>query len=124
MCAEWYKSGLLLYFLLAFTFTTRRNSYCFLFTWRGRFVASPELIRELAANGQIATQYVDLDGNPTEKYPYNPSGSLYAIEGVTSPDGRIFGKMSYSERAGAHVAKNIPGAKEQLIFQSGINYFK
>ncbi len=90
----------------------------------GRFVASPDLVRELAANGQIATQYVDLEGEPTDQFPYNPSGSMYAIEGVSSPDGRVLGKMCYSERTGENVAKNIPGVRQELIFQSGINYFK
>ncbi|HHY82477.1 MAG TPA: phosphoribosylformylglycinamidine synthase [Clostridiales bacterium] len=90
----------------------------------GRFVASREIIDKLASNGQIATQYVDLEGNPTMEYPYNPNGSVYAVEGITSPDGRIFGKMGHSERIGSNVIKNIPGLKDQLIFQSGVRYFK
>ncbi len=90
----------------------------------GRFIAGPDMIRELAAKGQIATQYVDEEGNPTGAFPHNPSGSMGAIEGITSPDGRVFGKMCHSERVGTHVAKNVPGVKEQLIFQSGVNYFR
>ncbi|MBQ4574202.1 MAG: phosphoribosylformylglycinamidine synthase [Clostridia bacterium] len=90
----------------------------------GRFRASEALIRELAANGQIATQYVDLDGNPTMDIRYNPNASDYAIEGIISPDGRIFGKMGHSERIGTNVAKNVPGNKDQLLFKSGVDYFK
>ncbi len=90
----------------------------------GRFIANSAHIRELAANGQIATQYVDHEGNPTNKFPYNPNGSLEAIEGITSPDGRVFGKMGHSERIGNYVAKNIPGLHDQLIFRSGVMYFK
>jgi phosphoribosylformylglycinamidine synthase len=90
----------------------------------GRLTADPELIRSLAASGQTATQYVDPEGCPTGNYPYNPFGSLDAIEGITSPDGRVFGKMGHSERTGANVARNMPVSGEQLIFQSGVNYFK
>lgn len=90
----------------------------------GRFTAGLEMIRELAENGQIATQYVDMEGEPAHAYPFNPAGSVHAVEGITSPDGRIFGKMCHSERAGRHVAKNIPGVKDQPIFESGIYYFK
>lgn len=90
----------------------------------GRFIAAPDQLQELAANGQIATQYVDPQGNPTAVFPFNPNGSLEAVEGITSPDGRVFGKMGHSERIGAHVAKNIPGIQEQLIFRSGVSYFK
>ena len=75
-------------------------------------------------NGQIATQYVDLDGNATYDGYYNPNGSLYAVEGLTSPDGRILGKMAHSERIGEHVMKNIIGETDQKIFESGVNYFK
>ena len=89
----------------------------------GRFVASDEWLKKLAANGQIATQYVDSDGAVTSAMPFNPNGSDWAIEGITSPDGRIFGKMGHSERIGTNVAKNIIGEKDQKIFQSGVNYF-
>ena len=89
----------------------------------GRFVAPQEVIEELRANGQIATQYVDFDGNPASHIPFNPNGSMEAIEGITSPDGRVLGKMGHSERLGTHVAKNIPGDKDQQIFASGVRYF-
>ncbi|MDI3310284.1 MAG: phosphoribosylformylglycinamidine synthase subunit PurQ, partial [Thermoanaerobacterium sp.] len=72
----------------------------------------------------IATQYVDMDGNPTMEMPYNPNGSYWAIEGITSPDGRILGKMGHSERIGKNVAKNIYGNKDQKIFEAGVEYFK
>ncbi|MDP4152478.1 MAG: phosphoribosylformylglycinamidine synthase [Bacillota bacterium] len=90
----------------------------------GRFVAPAETIRKLAENGQIATQYVGLDGKPTMDMPFNPNGSIDAIEGITSPDGRVFGKMAHSERVGSYVAKNIIGNKDQKIFEAGIQYFK
>jgi phosphoribosylformylglycinamidine synthase len=90
----------------------------------GRFVASDEMIKSLSENGQIATQYVDFDGNPTYDIRYNPNGSVCAVEGITSPDGRVLGKMGHSERTGKHVAINVPGSKEQKIFVSGVNYFK
>ncbi len=90
----------------------------------GRFVANDDVLAALIANGQIATQYVDLAGNPTMDLRYNPNGSYLAIEGVTSPDGRIFGKMAHSERIGDNVYKNVPGDKDQRIFESGVKYFK
>lgn len=90
----------------------------------GRFVAPDSLINELIANGQVATQYVDLDGNVSLDMPYNPNGSMYGIEGITSPDGRILGKMAHSERNGQDIFKNIPGNYDQKIFESGVNYFK
>ncbi|MBQ9120508.1 MAG: phosphoribosylformylglycinamidine synthase, partial [Lachnospiraceae bacterium] len=90
----------------------------------GRFVASEEWIKKLAANGQIATQYVDLAGNPTMEEAFNPNGSYYAIEGITSPDGRVLGKMAHSERRGDAVALNITGDQDQHIFESGVAYFK
>ena len=90
----------------------------------GKFLASEELIRQLAANGQIATQYVDLDGNATADVHFNPNGSLYAIEGITSPDGRVFGKMGHLERRGPFVGVNIPGNKHQPLFESGAEYFR
>ena len=91
----------------------------------GRFIASPELLRELMINGQISTQYVDMDGNPTALFPYNPSGSMMAVEGITSPDGRVFGKMGHSERTVMmNIGINVPGNKDQRLFESGISYFK
>ena len=90
----------------------------------GRFVASPETIAEMEKNGQIATQYVDQNGEPTYDMPQNPNGSYYAIEGITSPDGRVFGKMGHSERFAANVFKNVPGNKDQKLFESGVKYFK
>ena len=90
----------------------------------GRFVASPEIIVEMEKNGQIATQYVDQNGEPTYDMPSNPNGSYYAIEGITSPDGRVFGKMGHSERFAANVFKNVPGNKDQKLFESGVKYFK
>jgi phosphoribosylformylglycinamidine synthase len=87
----------------------------------GRFVAPPELIAELAANGQIATQYVDFAGKPTMDIAFNPNASMQAIEGITSPDGRIFGKMAHSERIGKFVCKNIDGNKDQRIFSAGVD---
>lgn len=90
----------------------------------GRFVASEEVLKELIENGQIATQYVDYEGNATYDIEHNPNGSFYAVEGITSKDGRVFGKMGHSERTGANVIKNIPGEKDQKIFESGVKYFK
>lgn len=89
----------------------------------GRFMADQETLARLAANGQIATQYVDMDGKPTMDIRYNPNGSLWAIEGITSPDGRVLGKMGHTERRGEQVAKNIPGEKNQKLFASGVAYF-
>ena len=90
----------------------------------GRFMAEEAVIKALAENNQIATQYVDPNGNPTFDIRYNPNGSLYAIEGITSPDGRVLGKMGHSERIGNGVFKNVPGEKDQKIFLSGVQYFK
>jgi len=90
----------------------------------GRFVADDETVKRLIANGQIATQYVDLSGKATMDIAYNPNGSLLAIEGITSPDGRVFGKMGHSERMGHNLYKNIPGNKDQKLFESGVKYFK
>ena len=90
----------------------------------GRFMADETVIKALAENNQIATQYVDPNGNPTFDIRYNPNGSLYAIEGITSPDGRVLGKMGHSERMGNGVFKNVPGEKDQKIFLSGVQYFK
>ena len=90
----------------------------------GRFIASPEQVAALAANGQIATQYVTPEGKASYDIDWNPNGSVAAIEGITSPDGRILGKMGHSERIGDFVAKNIPGAKNQMLFEAGVKYFK
>jgi phosphoribosylformylglycinamidine synthase len=90
----------------------------------GRFVASKEWIDRLFEAGQVATQYVDLNGNPTMDEDYNPNGAYCAIEGITSPDGRIFGKMTHSERIGDSVAINISGNQNQHIFESGVSYYR
>lgn len=90
----------------------------------GRFVASDEWLEKLFANGQVATQYVDEKGNPTMDEYWNPNGSYMAIEGITSPDGRVYGKMAHSERRGDAVAKNISGEQDMRIFESGVKYFK
>ena len=90
----------------------------------GRFVASKEWCEKLFANGQVATQYVDMNGNPTMDEYYNVNGSYYAIEGITSPDGRVLGKMGHSERIGQAVAVNVYGDQNQKIFESGVEYFK
>ncbi|MBO5252473.1 MAG: phosphoribosylformylglycinamidine synthase [Clostridia bacterium] len=90
----------------------------------GKFLASEELIRKLAANGQIATQYVDLNGEATADIHFNPNGSLYAIEGITSPDGRVFGKMGHSERIGSGLYKNVPGEYDIQMFKAAVKYFK
>ena len=90
----------------------------------GRFLASEDLIRRLAANGQIATQYVDLEGNPTADVHFNPNGSAFAIEGITSPDGRVFGKMGHSERIGKNLYRNVPGEYDIKLFENAVKYFK
>ena len=90
----------------------------------GKFVADEEVFKQLLENGQIATQYVDLNGEATYDIEYNPNGSYFAVEGITSMDGRVFGKMGHSERIGEHVMKNIIGETDQKIFESGVNYFK
>ena len=90
----------------------------------GRFVAPQEVLDTLMKNGQIATQYVDIEGNPTMDQSYNPNGSVLAIEGITSPDGRVFGKMGHSERSGEYLYKNVTGDKYQPIFEGGVDYFK
>ena len=90
----------------------------------GRFLASDELIRSLAANGQIATQYVDFDGNATDDIRFNPNDSAFAIEGITSPDGRVFGKMGHSERIGSGLYKNVDGRYDMKLFESAVKYFR
>ena len=90
----------------------------------GRFLASEALIRKLAKNGQIATQYVDFDGNATGDVRFNPNGSMFAIEGITSPDGRVFGKMGHSERTGDGLYKNVSGNYDIKMFEAAVRYFK
>ena len=89
----------------------------------GRFLCSEELLKKLAANGQIATQYVDLAGNPTMDVDFNPNGSVWAIEGITSPDGRVFGKMGHAERIGPSLYQNVPGDYDLHLFESAKDYF-
>ena len=90
----------------------------------GKFLAPDALIQELAKNGQIATQYVDLEGNPTMDAAFNPNGSLYAIEGITSPDGRVIGKMGHSERYSNGCYRNVPGNYDIQMFKAAVKYFK
>lgn len=90
----------------------------------GRFIASEDLIKKLSENGQIATQYVDFEGDASNDIRFNPNGSIYAIEGITSPDGRVFGKMGHSERIGNGLYKNVLGNYDIKIFKSAIEYFK
>ena len=90
----------------------------------GRFIAEPEILEKLIKNGQIATQYVDDDGDATEDILYNPNGSVAAIEGILSPDGRVLGKMGHSERIGAGLYKNVPGNYDMKLFKSAVEYFK
>ena len=90
----------------------------------GRFLAEEELARQLAERGQIATQYVDLEGQPTMDVRYNPNHSLFAIEGITSPDGRVFGKMGHSERIGKGLYRNVPGEYDIRMFESAVKYFR
>ena len=89
----------------------------------GRFVCREGQLRRLMTNGQIVTQYAAQDGLPAAQMPFNPNGSYWAVEGICSPDGRVLGKMGHSERIGAHVASNIPGNKDQKLFESGVAYF-
>ena len=90
----------------------------------GRFVANDEVMKKLIENGQIATQYVDPDGTPVSDMPFNPNGSVCAVEGITSPDGRVLGKMAHCERKGDNLYANVPFEKDMKIFESGVNYFK
>ena len=89
----------------------------------GRFVACPELVERLAAAGQIATQYVDENGEPGMGLDVNPNGSVLAVEGITSPDGRVLGKMGHTERSGEGLYKNVPGNKYQPLIEGGVSYF-
>ena len=90
----------------------------------GRFIASEEQVREWLQNGQVATIYTDEKGNPTYDSRYNPNGSFFSVEGITSPDGRVLGKMGHTERKGNNIGKNIYGNKHQPLFESGVAYFK
>jgi phosphoribosylformylglycinamidine synthase len=90
----------------------------------GRFLASDELIRELKAKGQIATQYVDFHDEATSDVHFNPNNSLYAVEGITSPDGRVFGKMGHAERIGRNLYKNVPGSYNIRMFEAAVRYFQ
>ena len=90
----------------------------------GRFVANKEWLDKLFANGQVATQYCDPEGNITMNEEWNVNGSYCAIEGITSPDGRVLGKMAHSERRNRSVAMNIYGEQDMKIFESGVKYFK
>ena len=87
-------------------------------------MADKEIVAKLRIHGQIATQYVDPQGNPSVFIPYNPNGSVNAIEGITSPDGRVLGKMGHSERIGESVCVNVPGRKDQQLFEAGVRYYK
>ena len=90
----------------------------------GRFVADEDVIKKLVENGQVATQYVDLDGNVANEMPFNPNGSVCAVEGITSPDGRVLGKMGHCERKGDNLYGNVPFEKDMKLFESGVKYFK
>ena len=90
----------------------------------GRFLASDDVIMKLAENGQIATQYVDINGAPTDNIRFNPNNSAFAIEGITSPDGRVFGKMGHSERIGDGLYKNVSGNYDIQMFKAAVKYFK
>ena len=90
----------------------------------GRFLASEELVRSLAENGQIATQYVDFDGRATGDVHFNPNGSVFAVEGITSPDGRVFGKMGHAERIGSGLYRNVPGRYDLRMFEAAVRYFR
>ena len=89
----------------------------------GRFLADEALISKLAENGQILTQYVDFDGKPSYDISFNPNGSVAAVEGITSPDGRVFGKMAHSERVAPGLYKNVPGKFDMRLFESAYDYF-
>jgi phosphoribosylformylglycinamidine synthase len=90
----------------------------------GRFVADKEILARMRVRGQIATQYVDANENPSLYIPYNPNGSVSAVEGITSPDGRVLGKMGHSERIGKDIARNVPGKKDQQLFEAGVAYYQ
>ena len=90
----------------------------------GRLIAPPDVLKDLAEKGQIATQYVDAEGGPSDDIRYNPNGSMYAIEGMTSPDGRVFGKMGHAERTGSCLYKNVPGRYDMEMFRSAVEFFR
>ena len=90
----------------------------------GRFVCPEAAALALAGNGQVATQYVDLTGAPTMDVRYNPNGSVFAIEGITSPDGRVLGKMGHSERSGEDLYRNVPGEKYMPLFEGAADYYR
>ena len=90
----------------------------------GRFLCDEATVKKLAENGQIMTQYVDLDGKPTEDIHFNPNNSVWAVEGITSPDGRVIGKMGHSERIGQYLYKNIDGEFDMGLFESAVKYYK
>ena len=90
----------------------------------GRFLADEALVRKLAENGQIATQYVDLDGKVSADVHFNPNGSIFGVEGITSPDGRVFGKMGHAERIGSGLYRNVPGSYDLRMFEAAVQYFK
>ena len=90
----------------------------------GRFIADRELIKKLAENGQIITQYVDLNGDVSADIQFNPNGSYACIEGITSPDGRVLGKMGHSERTGENLYKNVPGQFDMGMFKAAVEYFR
>ena len=90
----------------------------------GRFIAEDSLIEKLSENGQIATQYVDLEGNATSDIHFNPNNSVCAIEGITSPDGRVFGKMGHAERIGSGLYRNVYGNYDMKMFESAVKYFR
>ena len=88
------------------------------------YAEAEAVLDELIRNGQVATQYVDLEGNPTMDIRHNPNGSVFAIEGITSPDGRVLGKMGHSERIGEGLYKNVEGTFDMKMFESAVKYFK
>jgi len=89
----------------------------------GRFLCAPELLEKLAQNGQLATQYVDMEDVPSMDTAYNPNGSVWAVEGITSPDGRVFGKMGHAERVGPELYRNVPGRFDLQLFEAARDYF-
>jgi phosphoribosylformylglycinamidine synthase len=90
----------------------------------GRFIIEPEFLKALAANGQIATQYCDEAGQPSMDISVNPNGSVAAVEGITSPDGRVFGRMAHFERSGGFLYRNVPGDKANTMFQGAVDYYR
>ena len=106
-------------------FEVNVGRYSVVMTWIAMKIVAPiTALEEMKKQGQIATQYADLSGNATMVSPFNPNGSMWAIEGITSPDGRVLGKMGHSERIGDHLYKNVEGNYDMKIFESGVKYFK